>query len=282
MVPSFKKEFVKDALFISYTALSDFTKCPRSYYLKNLYRDPKQGFRLQIISPHLTLGSTVHDTIKWYLEADFKPAREETIAKFRNFWRKYRLQKGGFSSREEEAVFGKRGLKMLNNFLDHTDILEPCAPFLHFPKFKLLEDVFLTGNMDFIGECEDGTLHVVDFKTGVHDEDRPLQLNIYAILAEANLQRPVSKASFWYLDRDDGPKSIVLDPLDGQITWLQRKGQALKEAIKKNEWVCIKVKDGTLCRDCRDYQALLDGKGQFLFPDYRYKKLIYFLRNSGS
>lgn len=275
MVAPYKKEYIKDAVLISFTSLNDFLKCSRSYYLKNLYRDPKQGYRLQIISPHLTLGATIHDTLKWFLEADEKPSREETIGKFKNFWRKYRLKRGGFVSKEEEGDFGKRGLKMLDNFLNHTSVLEPCAPFLHFPKFKLVDNIILFGNMDFVGECEDGTLHVVDFKTGSKDEESGLQLNIYAILAEANLQKPVSKASFWYLDREDEPKSIVLDPLDGQIEWLKQKGIELKKAVLENNWVCIKSPD--LCRDCRDYQALLDGKGEFLFSDDNYKKDVYYL-----
>lgn len=275
MVPPYKKEFIKDAIFISYTSLTDYLKCPRSFYLKNIYRDPRQGYKLQISSPHLTLGATVHDTIKWYLESEVKPSKGETLARFRNLWRKYRLKRGGFTSEEEEAAFGKRGLKMLENFLDHQDSLEPCALFLHFPKFNLVEDIILFGNMDFIGECGDGSLHVVDFKTGTKDEESTLQLYIYAVLAEANLQKTVSKASFWYLDRDDGPKSIVLDSLEGQIEWLKQKGLELKKSIKAGNWVCVKSPD--LCRDCRDYQDILEGKGEYLFPDYAFKKEVYFL-----
>ncbi len=275
MVPSYKKEFIKDAILISHTSLTDYLKCPRSFYLKNIYRDPRQGYKLQIASPNLTLGAIIHDTIKWYLEAEVKPTKEETVKKFRNLWCKYRLKKGGFSSAQEEATYGKRGLKMLDNFLSHVSILEPCAPFLHFPKFKLIDNVILFGNMDFIGKCKDGTLHVVDFKTGIHDEDSALQLNIYAILAEANLQIPVSKASFWYLDRDDGPKSIVLDPLDGQIEWLRQKGLELKISIKEGNWICVKSPD--LCRDCQSYQAILEGKGEYLFADDAFKKEVYFL-----
>lgn len=231
---------------------------------------------MQIITPHLTLGSTVHDAIKWYLEASEKPTKEETLKKFRNFWRKYRLKRGGFNSLEEEAGFGIRGLKMVENFLNHADVLEPAAPFIQFPKYKLIDNIILMGNMDFVGECPDGTLHVVDFKTGAKDEESPLQLYIYSILAESNLQRSVSKASFWYLDREDGPRPIVLDPLEGQIEWLKQKGLELKAAILKNEWVCSKFPQ--TCRDCRDYQLLLDGKGEFLFSDYRYKKEIYYLK----
>ncbi|MDO8573605.1 MAG: PD-(D/E)XK nuclease family protein [Candidatus Daviesbacteria bacterium] len=278
MIPKQKHEFIKDALWVSYTALKDFLKCPRSYYLKNIYKDPKTGFRLQIASPYLTLGSTVHDSVKWYLDMQGQVTSGQLIQKYRNFWLKYRGKKGGFSSLEEEATFGKRGLKMLDNFLDNAKVLEKTAPPVTFPKYNLVEDVILIGNFDFVGEMPGGTLHIVDFKTGANDEEDTLQLYIYAILAEANLSKPVSKASFWYLDREDAPREIVLDALEPKLDWLREKALELKKAIKGGNWVCIK--GDQLCRDCKDYQAIIDGKGQFQFSDYRYKKDIYYLSKS--
>ncbi len=269
--------YIKNPIYISYTSLTDFIKCSNAYYLKNIYRDERQGFKLQIINPYLVLGSTVHDTIKWYLESPTKPAKKETLSKFRNFWRKYRGKRGGFSSLEDEIMFGTRGLKMLENFLDHADTLEPCAPFMTFPKFNLIENIIMIGNFDFVGFCPDGTLHLVDFKTGTHDEDNALQLYMYAILAEENFKKKVSKASFWYLDRDDGPREIVLDPIDRQLEWLQRKALELKKAIEANDWICVKESEG-LCRDCREYSLIVKGKGEWLFSDFRYKKEIYYLR----
>lgn len=182
---------------------------------------------------------------------------------------------------EEEAVFGKRGLKMLQNFYNNAKCLEKRVPSIVFPKYNLTGNIILTGNFDFAGELPDGTLHIVDFKTGVHDEEDAIQLYIYAILAETNIGKPVSKASFWYLDREDRPKEIVLDSLEPKLDWLKEKALEVKEAIKINNWVCAKspeLVEG--CRDCKEYQAIIDGKGEFQFSDYRYKKDIYYLDRS--
>ncbi len=195
--------------------------------------------------------------------------------KFRNLWRKYSGKRGGFSSKEEEAVFGKRGLKMISNFFKNATRLEKITHNIDFPKLHLFEDVVLMGNFDFVGEKEDGSLHVVDFKTGIHDEKDPLQLYIYAILAQANFGKPVSSASFWYLDRDDASKEIVLDALEPKLEWIVGKAREIKEALGQKTWVCVKEEE--LCRDCKDYQAILDGKGEFQFTDYRYKKDVYYL-----
>ena len=168
---------------------------------------------------------------------------------------------------------------MMENFLKNWSILEKPVPPISFPKYHLFDDVILIGNFDYVGEKEDGSLHVIDFKTGSGDVDSPLQLYIYAILAESNFQKPVSAASFWYLDREDTPREIVLDPLERQLEWIIQKAKEVKEAIEKNEWRCIKsdASNDASCRDCREYQALIDGKGEFMFSDFRFKKDVYYL-----
>lgn len=269
------KSFIKNPIFISYTTLSDFLKCPRTYYLKNIYRDSKTGSRIQIASPHLSLGSTVHDSIKWFIEMKGQVSSDQVISKYRNLWLKYRGKRGGFESDEIEGDFGRRGLKMLDNFLKNADKLEKITHNIDFPKFHLFEDVILMGNFDFIGEKEDGSLHVLDFKTGANDEKDAIQLYIYAILAEANLQKEVTSASFWYLDREDNPRDIVLDSLEPKLEWIIEKAKELKAALEKKEWICIK---GDQCLDCTNYQAIADGKGEFQFTDFRYKKDVYYLK----
>lgn len=275
MIAKPKTSFIKSPLYLSYTALKDFLKCPHVYFLKNIYKDPKTGHKIQIASAHLSLGSTVHDAIKWYLEMKGQVTDKQVVEKFRNLWLRYRGKRGGFESNEQEGDFGRRGLKMLINFLKNVKNLEKITHQIIFPKYNLFDNVILIGNFDFIGEKIDGTLHVLDFKTGVKDEEETLQLYIYAILAETNLEKEVSSASFWYLDRDDRPKEIVLDPLEPKLEWLVEKGKQLKEAIEQKDWVCIKGPN--LCGECRLYQAIIDGKGQFQFSDYRYKKDIYYL-----
>lgn len=274
MIPKQEQEYIKDALWISYTALKDFLKCPRSYYLKNRYKDSKSGNKIQITSPYLTLGSLVHDAVKWYLQTGRTAKKDDVVKNFRNRWLKYRGKRGGFSSLSEEAVFGKRGLQMLDNFFEHT-ALEPNIPVYDFLRFRLDEKIVLNGKLDFLGELADGSLHVLDFKTGTKEEDDSTQLHTYAILAESNLQRKVSKISYWYLDKDAVPKEAVLDPLPDKLEWLKEKTLQIQKAIKDSDWVCIKGDD--LCRDCRDYQAIIDGKGEFQFTDEAFKKDVYYL-----
>jgi len=278
MITPNSRGFVKDAIYLSHTSLRDFAKCPRAYYLKNLYKDPVSGRKLHIASPYLTLGVTIHDSISWFCSQEVKPTKEELIQQFRKLWLKYHKKHGGFTSLDEEALFGKRGLEMLDNFYDNSKALKPFVKPVQFPKHHLLDDVILIGNTDYVGLADDGTLEIVDFKTGIKDEDTPLQLYIYAILCEANLQREVSSVAFWYLDRHSEPRQVVLDPLETTLTWLQQEAIKVKEAVTRNDWTCKKAP--FLCRDCREYEALINGLGEFLYADLKFKKDIYFLDRS--
>lgn len=230
---------------------------------------------MQIVSAPMTLGSLVHDAVKWYLQTNRVASKDDVIKKYRNHWLKYRGKRGGFKSIEEEAMYGKKGLLMIDNFFNNLQILEPNLHKYDFLKYLIDDSIVLNGKLDFIGLLPDGSLHVLDFKTGTKDEDDPLQLHIYAILAESNFQKPVSKISFWYLERESTPKEAVLDSLDEKLEWIKNKALEIKDAIPKNEWVCIKGED--LCFDCRNYQAIIDGKGEYLFSDNDFKKDMYFL-----
>lgn len=278
MVPRKQSKFIKDAIFLSNTSLNDFLSCPRAYYLKNIYRDPRNNYRIQIASPYLALGATVHDVIKWYLTSEDVPTFEATKQKFNDLWGKYHGKRGGFTLGQDEADFVNRGIKILENFVKNAKRLEKLAPPAHFPKYPLLPDVILTGNMDFVGFLPDGSLHVVDFKTGSKDEESPLQLYIYAILSENYYGKPVKRASFWYLDREDSPKEAILGSVEQNLQWLIDKSKQVKEAWERNHWECVKGED--MCRDCRDYQAVLDGKGEFMYTDHSFKKEVYFLTDN--
>ncbi|TSC66515.1 MAG: Uncharacterized protein CEO21_156, partial [Microgenomates group bacterium Gr01-1014_80] len=115
----------------------------------------------------------------------------------------------------------------------------------------------------------------VDFKTGTKDEEDPLQLHIYAILAESNFQKAVSKISYWYLEREDFPKEAVLDSLEERLEWIKNKALKINEAVKEDNWVCIE--GDSPYNECKSYQAIIDGKGEFQFSDDDFKKDIYFL-----
>lgn len=223
----------------------------------------------------MTLGAVIHDAISWFLKMEGQVTKEQLIEKYKNYFRKYRGKKGGFEDLEQEATFGKRGLVMLDNFYANYKSLEKRLPLDDLLKHFLSEDMILWGRLDFVGILPDGSLHIIDFKTGSKDEEDPLQLYMYAILAENITGKKVNKISYWYLDRDYSPKEAVLDGLDQKLAWIVEKGKEMKDAIAEGVWQCINTET---CRDCIAYQAILDGKGELVLEDNSYRKLIYYLK----
>lgn len=92
-------------------------------------------------------------------------------------------------------------VSQLRNFAGTFDLsAEPYAVEAYL-QVDVAPGVTLFGRMDRIDEEPDGTLHIIDYKTGTQpDEIDTKQLLLYAIMVEQNLMRTVSKASFWYLD----------------------------------------------------------------------------------
>ncbi|MGH9204750.1 MAG: RecB family exonuclease, partial [Vicinamibacterales bacterium] len=92
-------------------------------------------------------------------------------------------------------------LLQLRNFSQRFDLAaKPFAVEPYF-QFEFAPGVLLFGRVDRIDEERDGSLHIIDYKTGAQEDEVDAgQLRLYAIMVEQNLARPVSKISFWYLD----------------------------------------------------------------------------------
>lgn len=91
--------------------------------------------------------------------------------------------------------------EQLRRFAQQHDLR--AEPLMVEPYFQvaITPDVTLFGRVDRIDENPDGTLTIIDYKTGqAPDEIEAGQLYLYAIMIEAELGRRVSQISFWYLD----------------------------------------------------------------------------------
>jgi len=116
-----------------------------------------------------------------------------------------------------------RNLDALRRFAQREDLRAQPFQVEAYVQVPIAPEVTLFGRMDRIDEEPDGTLHIIDYKTGAHPGDVDAsQLHLYAIMVERKLGRTVSRASFWYLD-DDSVWAAELRPKD--------KEQALTGAL---------------------------------------------------
>src|SRR5260221_2857476 len=104
------------AVLVSHSSISDFLKCPRAYYLRNVYKDPKTGHKVTVTSPALALGSAVHEVIESLATL---PAQERfqisLVKKLDPVWLKITGKKGGFKNFTVESEYRDRAIKMLMN-----------------------------------------------------------------------------------------------------------------------------------------------------------------------
>jgi len=145
------------------------------------------------------MGENVHSALADFLGVI--PGEERTVAGIEDLLRrKWRRNRQGFASREEERQWGERALAQLRWFVN-TQMID-VRPLLleRFHEAPVSEDLVVSGRIDRIDRIGDGTLHVIDYKTGrVPEKVDSFQLLVYVLILSRTLTSPVSQASYLYL-----------------------------------------------------------------------------------
>lgn len=266
------------AVWVSHSSMGDFIKCPRAYYLHNVYKNPATGKKISIVNGALSLGSAVHEAVEGL--ANFKVEerfKNSLIEDFENAWKKISGKKGGFKTLEEEEEMKKRGLEMIKRVEEHPGILLEKTVKLKEahnnmpPNFFLSDehDIILCGKIDWLQYIpEDDSVKVVDFKTGKWEEkEDSLQLPIYLLLLEKLQKRKVSGASYWYLDKDNEPKDVALPSSEESREKVLKVAIEVKKAREKGEFKCPKGEAG--CFACKPFEKILKGEAELVSEEGR-------------
>lgn len=256
------------AVWVSHSSISDYLKCPRSYFLRNMYKDPLTGHKVTVVTPPLSLGAAVHEVVE---SLSSLPSEERLkislVKKLDPVWLKYTGKFGGFKNHSEEMEYRDRAISMLINLQeDPGPILNKAVKIktgsLGLPNYYLSEEenIILCGKIDWLEYLEDtDSVHIIDFKTGKKEEsDDSLQLPIYLLLATNTQTKAVTKASYWYLDIDSGIIEKKLPNIDDAYSRVLKVAKEIKEARQKGEFVC--PKGG--CYNCRPLERVLRGEAE--------------------
>ncbi|MDD3940377.1 MAG: PD-(D/E)XK nuclease family protein [Candidatus Pacebacteria bacterium] len=285
------------AIWLSHSSFNDFLSCPKAYYLKNVYKDPKSRNKISLISPYTSLGSAVHLSIETLLDfpSEKRVEKLNTLEKdYEKIWQtNFQGKRGGFLSDEEEKDFFERGLAMIKNIKENPNfLLNKIIKKESYYKGDILpnyfidseEEILLCGVPDWVEYLDDDTLHVIDFKTGKNEEkEDSTQLPIYVLLLENLQKRKVSRASYWYLSKDKKAqeKEIVREEVEDIKNKIVKTGKDIKdlknEALRK-DWrevfICKRGEEG--CMHCRDYEKIISGEAEYIGKDI-YNKDGYIL-----
>lgn len=262
---------VKDkysAVWLSHTSIRAFLECPRAYYLRNVYKDPKTAHKMIIMSPPLSMGQAVHTVIEGLSSLPTDKRFLVPLTKtYDKVWEKLTGKIGGYQDDATERKFKERGRGLLVKLQDNPGPLVNLAVKIKsdLPYFWLSEEenIILCGKIDWLEYMkEDDSVHIIDFKTSKYKEDpKSLQLPIYKILAENTQNRPVSKMSYWYLELSKSPEKMKLPDTKKFKKKILEIGKKVKLARQLERFPCPHK---TGCRACIPYEKVLRGEAEFV------------------
>lgn len=271
------------ALWVSHTSIGDFLRCPRAYYLKNIYRNPSTGRKIKLMSPPLALGQSVHEVLDMISNLPQEKRFEESlVVKFDQVWQKVSGRQGGFVSEETELKYKMRGEKMLAKLMKHPGPLSNLAVKIkqEIPFFWLSTEanIILCGKIDWLEYLPaTKSVHIIDFKTSMQDEnEESLQLPIYYLIASNCQKYPVEGASYWYLERSDEPKEVKLKDIDATKKKVIEIAKRIKTQKQLNVFKCLHK---TGCFACNPMEKVLKGEAEFVGTN-SFNEDIYILDKS--
>lgn len=260
------------ALWLSHSSLSAFLECPRSYYLKNIYKDPQTHHKIKIVSPPLSLGQAVHEVIESLSEikTDLR-FRQPLLDRFEAAWKKVAGKRGGFLDKDTEFEYKNRGEAMIRRVQKNPGPMGELAIKINMdlPYYWLSEadNIILCGKIDWLRYSPDtNTVDIIDFKTSRNEEGKDsLQLPIYHLLVKNCQNREVSGAFYWYLESSDTLTPKELPDLSASEEKILKIGKRIKLQKALDKFGCPAGEAG--CRYCRPYERILTGEGELVGHD---------------
>ncbi|MFA4999962.1 MAG: UvrD-helicase domain-containing protein [Patescibacteria group bacterium] len=260
----------------SFSQLAAYSVCPLQYKFAFILKIPASGDKASLI-----FGRVLHNTLYNFLlptlserrkvQSDLfaalnekkgakKKSEAEIMAElfsekrlmeiYAEFW-----QTDGYPNKEDREKYKNKGREALKKFLKDYQTAPP-AEILFLEKkfsFKVGEDV-IKGTIDRVDKLGDGTLEIVDYKTG---KDKKLdfatkrQLILYQLFLEEFLKIKVSHLSYYYLE--SGAK-VSFVATEKEIDKLRLEINAEIAAIKKRDFAPT---PSPMCKFC-DFNSICE------------------------
>lgn len=269
------------ATWVSHTSLSDFLKCPRAYYLNNVYRDPHTNHKIQLVGPALALGQCVHEVLESLsLLPTTERLKRSLVDRYDLCWKKVSGTRGGFTSEGQEAEYKERGAEMLRQVMANPGPIVRLAVKIKadLPHYWLSEEdaIILCGKIDWLEYLpEEDAVHIIDFKTGRREEDaKSLQLPIYHLLVHNTQARKVAKVSYWYLLNSNEPVEKELPDLETARESVLHVAKQVRLARKLQRFKCPHGEKG--CFACKPLEKIIRGEAIFI-GESEYHQDMYYL-----
>lgn len=181
---------------LSASAVETYERCGLQFKLERDWRIPgKPGAAMQF-------GASMHRVLRTYFDSvrlGRPKSDEELIELFRRDLAEARIQE-----KYQHELYERQGVEQLRDFLASIRS-HPSLKVLHTEEsFEIrIGETVVAGRIDRMDERPDGTVAIVDYKTGKardqEDADESLQLSLYAIAAREKWEYKVGSLIFYNL-----------------------------------------------------------------------------------
>ncbi|HET8581073.1 MAG TPA: ATP-dependent DNA helicase [Candidatus Paceibacterota bacterium] len=273
--------YIADAFLeqgLSATALNNYLSCPWKYFYRNLVRLPEKSNASSLY------GNAMHNALRLFRETANATGEMPALPALLEFL-SVSIDTQGFSPASYEDA-KRKGERALTDWYERHAHALPLRALcekkfdVYLPIEGALERVLLRGLLDVIEFPEDGSLHVIDYKTGRHrtrdelegktknaDGDYVRQLTFYCILMEQGQMEAPRTLTLEFIEPDKAGKTVTHDfAYDGDAV------AALKKEIARvaNEIYTLAFWDthcdDTECEYCALHEQVIAGSAPFEVP----------------
>lgn len=233
--PAKEPDFAQEGkVILSASALKTYADCPRKFQFQYVYRIPQR------ISPNAVAGSNVHRALEVFHRNHKADWATKSLDDLMKVYDEVAAQ-GRYANPEEAAEFRKRDVKILAAYLEsEKQHKASCGGTpTHFEaffeaKFPDLDAEFF-GYVDRIDEHGDGSVEIIDYKTGSRDTPNKIvaedyQMPLYVLAMESKGRKVKSVTMYWMREAGDGSGPVKRDVIS-RVDVGKAKGEFTTETL---------------------------------------------------